>query len=113
MNITRAAALAKKKKVFKPIPKLPAITRDLAIVLGDDISVQKTEEVIRSHAGQHLESISFFDLYKGAPVPAGKKSLAWSLTFRSHERTLTDTEIDEVMNSILNSLKEQFGASLR
>ena len=113
MNITRAAALAKKKKAFRPIPKLPAITRDLAIVLGDDISVRKTEEVIRSQAGQHLESISFFDLYKGAPVPAGKKSLAWSLTFRSHERTLTDAEIDEVMNSILNSLKEQFGASLR
>lgn len=113
MNLSQATALAKKKTSFKPIPKLPAISRDLAIVIADDVPLQKAEDVIRAKAAQHLENITFFDLYKGAPVPEGKKSLAWSLTFRSHERTLTDAEIDEVMNAAIQALKEQFGASLR
>ena len=113
MNLSRIAPIAKKVVQFCPIPKFPSISRDLAIVLDDAVTAQSIEEVIREKAGEALESLTFFDLYKGAPVPEGKKSLAYSLTFRSPERTLTDTEIDETMSNIFSALKETFGAMLR
>jgi phenylalanyl-tRNA synthetase beta chain len=113
MNLSRIAPIAKRAIQFRPIPKFPSISRDLAIVLNDAVIAQSIEEVIREKAGETLESLTFFDLYKGTPVPEGKKSLAYSLTFRSPERTLTDAEIDQVMMSIFAALKEKFDAMLR
>jgi phenylalanyl-tRNA synthetase beta chain len=113
MNLTRLAPHVQKEILYRPIPKYPSITRDLAIVLDESVSCQDAEEVIRKTAGLNLESLSLFDLYRGDPVPEDKKSLAYNLVFRATDRTLTDQEVSVILETILNELKQKYGAALR
>jgi phenylalanyl-tRNA synthetase beta chain len=113
MNITQIAPLVRNSACYHNIPKYPAITRDLAIMLEDSISALEVEELIRESAGAELETLVLFDLYKGDPVPKHKKSLAYSLVFRASDRTLTDSEANEYMEKIFDQLKERFNATLR
>jgi len=113
MNLTRLSPHIQKDILFRPIPKYPSITRDLAIVLDESVSCQDVEEVIRTKAGSELESFNLFDLYRGDPVPEGKKSLAYTLVFRAADRTLTDQEVGALLETILNELKQKYNAVLR
>ena len=98
---------------FKPLPKYPAVPRDIAVVVKDEVYVADLLRAIRKAAGDILEDVSLFDVYKGSQVPAGMKSTAFALTFRSPERTLKDEEVNAAMDRILKSLEHQFGAKLR
>ena len=113
MNLTGIAPLVKKEICYRPIPKYPSITRDLAIVLDESVTCQDMEEVIRKTAGTELESLSLFDLYRGEPVPEGKKSLAYTLVFQAADRTLTDQEVGMILETIVNELKQKYKAMLR
>ena len=95
------------------IPRFPAIRRDIALVMEDKITAGAVESVIRQQGGPLLESLHIFDVYRGSGIPAKKKSLAFSLTFRSKERTLKEEEIDPVMDAIITAVAERFSASLR
>ena len=113
MNLTRLAPHVKRISRFTPIPRFPSITRDLALILDEAVKAQDVVDAIKSTGGKDLESLTLFDLYRGDPVPGGKKSLAYSLTFRSPDRTLTDEEANRHMEEILSTLKKEFNATLR
>ncbi|MBI4834874.1 MAG: phenylalanine--tRNA ligase subunit beta [Planctomycetes bacterium] len=104
------AALA---KVFSEFSRFPAIKRDLAMIFDRTALWEKIEEAVRQVAPEFLEKIKFFDLYEGKNIPPGKKSLAFSLVFRSDKRTLTNSEVDEAVNKIVKHIGTKFGASLR
>ena len=98
-------------KMFKPIPRFPAIIRDMALVVDAEIAYQKVLDIIEGFplVGQ----VTIFDVYSGEQVPGGKKSLAYRITFQSPTHTLTDNEVDKVQQRILNKLSHDLGATLR
>lgn len=98
---------------FEAIPKYPAINRDLAFVLRKEILAKDILDVVRKSAGDKLESAEIFDVYEGAALPLGTKSVAVALTFRDKERTLVDAEVVAAVDDILAAMKDTFGASLR
>ena len=88
-----------------PLPKFPAITRDLALVMQDSIPAAEVALAIRSAAGKRLESLSLFDIYTGGKIGAGKKSLAYNLVLRDADATLTDADADAIINKVLKKLQ--------
>ncbi len=107
--IVEKAAFDKK---YEGIAKFPASTRDISLVVDKSVMVGTMEAAIVKRGGKLLESCSLFDIYEGAQVGDGKKSVAFSLVFRANDRTLSDTEINEVMDKILSELTN-LGAVLR
>ena len=98
---------------YTPLPKYPAVTRDLALICDEAVTVAQAEEVITAAAGKLLRDVKLFDIYRGVGVPEGKKSMAFSLELRADDRTLTDTDSEGVVTKVLNSLKEKINATLR
>lgn len=100
------------KRVYKPSPRFPALTRDLAVVCDRITPVLLLEKLIAKAVGKTLEHISLFDVYQGEQIEKGKKSVAFSLRLRAADRTMTDAEADEAMNKAIAAL-EAVGAELR
>lgn len=98
---------------YKPLPKFPAVTRDIAILLDEKIPAASVEKIIKENGGKLIENINLFDVYKGKQIPDGMKSMAYSIVFRAEDRTLTDQEVNKVMDKILSTLKESLNAKLR
>lgn len=98
---------------YRPISRYPSVKRDLAIVVDETVYTGDIQHLIRKNGEDMLTRIDIFDLYQGEQVPNGKKSVAVSLTFTSHEHTLTDTDIDSVVDGIVRSLKTKLSATLR
>ncbi len=99
-------------RTYSPLPKFPAMTRDLALVCDKKTSAGELAEAIETAVGKQLESVRLFDIYEGAQIPEGKKSLAFSLVMRSPDRTLTDEEADATVKRALKALSA-LGASIR
>lgn len=97
---------------YEGIAKFPAVTRDLSMVVPKDILVGQIEEVIAQRGGKHLESYELFDLYEGAQIKPGFKSVAYTITFRNKEKTMEEAEISAAMKKILNGL-QSLGIELR
>ena len=97
----------------KPIARFPLVTRDLALVMKDAQPVGPVMEAMRRAAGKTLESIAMFDVFRGIQVGLGNKSVAFSLAFRAEDHTLTDEEIQRLMNKVLKTVGDSFGAELR
>ncbi|MEE1054509.1 MAG: phenylalanine--tRNA ligase subunit beta [Acutalibacteraceae bacterium] len=104
--------IEKRKTVYKPLPKFPAVERDFAMLVDADVPVGNIERAISSGAGRLLERIELFDVYQGAQIPEGKKSVAYSVWLRSADSTLSDKEIEDVNTKIIKKL-ESIGAELR
>ena len=100
------------KRVYKPSPRFPALTRDIAVVCDRITPVLLLEKVIAKAVGKTLEHISLFDVYQGDQIENGKKSVAFSMRLRAADRTMTDTEADEAMGKAIHAL-EEIGAQLR
>jgi phenylalanyl-tRNA synthetase beta chain len=98
---------------YAPLLKYPYVERDLSIVVSRDMTVDKARNTIHSIDSDLIESIELFDIYTGKPIPAEQKSMAFSIRYRSAERTLTDIEVDDLHLAILNKLKEELDAELR
>ncbi|MCM8711970.1 phenylalanine--tRNA ligase subunit beta [Clostridium sp. SYSU_GA19001] len=105
--------LSNTDKYYKPLPKYPAVTRDLAVLVDEDILVQQIEDIIRKQGSNMVENIVLFDVYKGNQIAEGKKSVAYSITYRLEHKTLTDAEVNKVHDKILRSLEHMLGAVLR
>ena len=99
--------------VYRPLPRFPAITRDLALLCDEDVSVGSLTECIRRGGGALLRSVEFFDVYRGKGIPQGKKSVAFSLTLRSDEGTLTVEHAEEAVQNVLALLKSELNAVIR
>jgi phenylalanyl-tRNA synthetase beta chain len=95
------------------LPRYPAVQRDLAVVVGDDVPAGDLQATIQGSAGPHLESARAFDEYRGGQVGEGRKSIAFTLTFRSPERTLTDSEVEAVMAEVKRALEKKHQAGFR
>ena len=98
---------------FAPISKFPAIRRDLAVVVDEDIPSREIDRVIGAAAGDLLINLQLFDVYRGKGVDSGRKSLALGLTLQDQSRTLKDTEVEKVVENVLIALNKEFGATLR
>lgn len=98
---------------YRPIPKYPAVQRDIAILVDKKISAQEVEKKISDVGGTLVESVGLFDVYEGAQVAAGMRSLAFSVTYRASDRTLTDEEVEKVHSKVVSSLEDTYKASLR
>ena len=113
INFTALLNLQLPEATYTPLPKYPSVTRDLAVVCDEAITVAEVENVITSAAGKLLRNIRLFDIYRGTGVPEGKKSMAFSLELRADDRTLTDTDSEQVVSKILDALKAKIGVILR
>jgi phenylalanyl-tRNA synthetase beta chain len=98
---------------YSPIPKYPYVERDIAIVIDETIPSLKIKEMIMSYPSELIKEVSIFDYYKGGNVPEGKKSLGFNIIYRSKEKTLTDEEVEEIHNSLMNYIIEKTGGELR
>ena len=98
---------------YVPLPKVPAVTRDIAVVCDKAVTVGELEDAIRKGAKGLLKDVALFDIYTGVGIAPGKKSVAFNLTLRSDERSLTAAEADEDVKSILALLQTELGATLR
>ncbi|MBI3872862.1 MAG: phenylalanine--tRNA ligase subunit beta [candidate division Zixibacteria bacterium] len=100
-------------KLYVPLPRFPALYRDLAVVIADQVPIGDLQRAIRATGGALVDTCTIFDLYSGAPIPSGSKSVAFALAYRHEDRTLTDDEADRAHAAIVSALSSQFGARLR
>ncbi|MGN0674986.1 MAG: phenylalanine--tRNA ligase subunit beta, partial [Oscillospiraceae bacterium] len=112
LNVTELLDMATAVKTYKPLPKFPATTRDLAIVCDESLPVAELEKAIKKAVGNILETVTLFDVYQGKQIAAGKKSVAYAISMRSHEGTLTDEQADAAVKRVLKELAT-LGAELR
>lgn len=98
---------------YKELPKYPAISRDIAVVVERDLMIKDIEKDIKKNSNKLVEKIELFDVYTGSQIPEDKKSVAYSIQYRANDRTLTDEEVSKVHNKIVNSLTENLKAELR
>ena len=98
---------------YSPIPRFPAVKRDLSVVVDETLPAGDLLERIRKIGGGSLVVLDLFDLYRGESIPKDKKSLAFALTFQSQDQTLTEEDIDPIMARIIRDLAETCGAALR
>lgn len=101
------------EKYYKPLPKYPAITRDIALLVKEEIYVKQIEDIIKQVGGSIIENIELFDIYRGKQVKENHKSVAYSIRYRDSKKTLTDDEVNQVYNKILDELKVKLEAILR
>lgn len=104
---------ADSEKKFKAMPKFPAVTRDIAMLCDAQTPVADIEEVIVSASGKLLDTIKLFDVYQGSQIPEGKKSVAYAVSYRAADRSLTAEEVNKVFDKVLRNLEEKLGAQLR
>ncbi|MCR1935362.1 phenylalanine--tRNA ligase subunit beta [Clostridium tepidum] len=113
LNLDVLYKYANVKRKYKELPKFPAVTRDIAVIVDDTVLVQEIENIIKNCGGNILESIHLFDVYKGKQIPEGKKSIAYSIVYRNSQRTLKDSEVNKVHDKIVRTLEYKLGAQLR
>jgi len=113
LNLDLLFEYAKIDRKYKALPKFPAVTRDIALLVNDEVLVQEIEETIRKAGGNLVEKVELFDIYKGAQIPEGKKSIAYAIAYRDERKTLTDNDVNKVHDKILRSLEYKLGATLR
>lgn len=113
IDLEKLSALISRERRFKALPKFPPVDRDIAIVVDQEVLAGEIEKSIKELDIGFLEEISLFDRYMGRQVAPGKKSLAFSIRYRSPERTLTEREVDSAQKRMLEHLKSKFGAELR
>lgn len=113
LDFTELTALVLPEPTFHAIPRFPAVARDLALVCREEVTVGELKDCIIHAAGPLLHEIDLFDIYRGAPIEQGKKSVAFSLKFRAADRTLTGADTDGVMENILKRLKADLDAVIR
>lgn len=105
--------LTRLDRTYSALPKYPSSTRDIALLVEKSVESGKIMSVIEGNGGELLESVKLFDVYEGKQIQEGYKSIAYALSFRSADRTLTDEEVNEVYNKISEALKTEIGAELR
>jgi phenylalanyl-tRNA synthetase beta chain len=113
LNITEFFNYRKTVKKYQPIPRYPGIERDLALIIDEEVEAEKIETLIRKKGGDLLSELEIFDIFRGKQIPAGKKSIAFRLVFQSEKRTLTEEEINTLLDKIYKGVQKAFQAKLR
>ncbi len=113
INIDKIVKYARNVKKYTPIPKFPAVERDIAMIVDETVEVGQIQKIIEKKAKKLLEEAKLFDVYRSEKIGNDKKSIAYALKFRVPDRTLTDDEINVVMKEIIEELEKQLNAELR
>lgn len=113
IDFEKIVELTNLDRKYRELPKYPAITRDIAMIVDEDVMVGDIEATITKHGKGLIEDIKLFDIYRGEGIGEGKKSVAFSIIYRSYERTLRDEEISEIQESIISDLESSFHGKLR
>ena len=113
IDLDAVAAIGVKEPRFSPIPRFPASSRDVALVVSDAVAAGEVESVVREAAGALAEEVRLFDRFVGGSIPAGHASLAFHVVYRAPDRTLTDAEVDAQHAKVVSEVGTRFGATLR
>ncbi|MFA5634400.1 MAG: phenylalanine--tRNA ligase subunit beta [Anaerovoracaceae bacterium] len=113
LDFSRLAEAANTEHYYSPLPKYPSTSRDISMLVDEDVTVASMKTIIQNNGSGLLEKVELFDIYRGKQVPEGKKSASFTLTYRAPDRTLTDSQTNEVHESILKALSEELNAVLR
>jgi phenylalanyl-tRNA synthetase beta chain len=105
--------LRNKQVLFTEIAKYPAVSRDLALLIDQNVEFAQIEEIARQTEKKLLKKVELFDVYEGKNLPAGKKSYAVNFILQDAEKTMGDKQIDAIMQKLIANLKKQLGAELR
>ena len=112
LDLTTLLSLVPERYAAEPVPVFPPVLEDIAVIVDEDLPAEKLEAVIRQGGGKMLTGLRLFDIYRGEQIGAGKKSLAYSLTYQS-DRTLTDKDAAQIRARIIRRLEQELGAKLR
>ena len=113
VNFTQLFDLCLPEPTYTPLPKYPSVSRDLALVCDESLTVAQLEDCIQKAGGKLLRSVALFDIYRGKGIPEGKKSMAFSLELRADDRTLTDEDSTGVVKKVLEKLEQDLGVQIR
>ncbi len=113
LNVKALMASVSGEPSYVPLPRFPAMTRDIAVVCDSSVTVAALSDTMYEAGGEYLESCKLFDVYTGTGIPEGKRSVAFSLSMRAKDQTLTDEHADEIMRAILAKLEKVHGAVIR
>lgn len=113
INITKLVKYARNKKKYVEVPKFPAVERDIAVLVDEDIEVGNIEKIIQKRAKKLLESAKLFDIYRNEKLGERKKSVAYALIFRDKNKSLSDEDVNPIMENIIKDLEKELGAELR
>ena len=113
INLTKITKYARENKKYVEVPKFPAVERDIAMIVDEEIAVGDIEKVITKKGKKILESVTLFDIYRDSKLGENEKSVAYALKFRDKSKTLSDEEVNKIMNEILTELEKKFNAELR
>jgi phenylalanyl-tRNA synthetase beta chain len=113
LDLCEVARYVPRRVTPRPLPRFPAVTRDLAVIVDETFHAGDIVEEIRALGNPQIESVRLFDCYRGAPIPSGKKSLAYSVAYRAPDRSLTDDEVNALHGAALERLKQRFTLELR
>ena len=113
LNLDALLARRNTTKSLKALPQFPSIRRDIAMLVPEDLTHDMVLTAARQARPANLETIELFDVFRGKNVPAGQKSMAYAFTYRNHERTLTDAEVNAAHEQLVGQLKQRLGATVR
>lgn len=113
LNLDLLIKLRTSARTFEPLPQFPAVRRDLAIIVPEQVAHSDVLRVIGSHKPRYLESVELFDVFRGKSIPDGHKSMAYAFTYRAPDRTLTDAEVNQMHEQIARALQEKLKATIR
>jgi phenylalanyl-tRNA synthetase beta chain len=113
LDFKKLESYASRRIAFQPLPKYPTVVRDLAIVADETFEARAVLDTIARSSDLPVDSVKLFDLYRGAPLAAGKKSLAYSIAYRAPDRTLTDEEVNRLHRSLIERVMRELGVELR
>ena len=113
INLSKLTKYARENKKYTEVPKFPAVERDIAIIVDENVEVGKIEKVITKKAKRILENAKLFDIFRNEKIGENKKSVAYSLSFRDKSKTLSDDEVNQTMENIIKELQKEFNAELR
>ncbi|MEK7847736.1 MAG: phenylalanine--tRNA ligase subunit beta, partial [Chloroflexota bacterium] len=111
VDLSAVAARSGRPVTYQPLPRFPAAVRDLALVVAEDVPAKRVMDILGT--SPLVAEVTLFDLYRGKPIPPGRKSLAFRLRFQSDKRTLTDEEVDRAQQQLVERLGREVGATLR
>ena len=113
LDLDGLAHYVPRRVALKPLPRFPAVTRDIAVVVDEPFRAGEIVQEVRALGNPQIESVRLFDCYRGTPIPPDKKSLAYTIAYRAPDRTLTDDEVNALHASVLERLTRRFRLELR
>jgi len=113
MDLDLVSSLFRPQRQYGGLPRFPAVVRDVALLVPADLPYSRPNELIRREGGDLVDEVKLFDVYQGGKIPAGYKSLGFSIYYRAEDRTLTDEEVNQIHSALLEILRKDLGAEIR